>query len=64
VLAASHKGIEELEQEVQIEKTSSAKLERWLNKCKSEPEATQLMDISQLLLEKDMPLHRPKNFSS
>ena len=62
-LAAAQREIEELEEELQIEKCRSAKLERRLNKCKSEPETTEHTDIAQLRLEKDMLLHQVKNLS-
>ena len=63
-LAAAQREIEELEEELQIEKRRSAKLERRLDKCKSEPETTEQTDIAQLRLEKDMLLHQVKNLSS
>jgi len=56
--------IEELEEELQIKKRRSAKLERRLDKCKSEPETTEQTDIAQLRLEKDMLLHQVKNLLS
>jgi len=61
---AAQQDIEELEAELQIEKHRSAKLERWLGKCKLEPETTEQTDIAQLRLEKDMLLHQVKNLSS
>jgi len=42
----------------------SAKLERQLDRCKSEPETTELTDIAQMRQEKDMLLHQVKNLSS
>jgi len=63
-LAAAQQEIEELEEELQIEKRRSAKLERRLDKCKSELETTEHPDIAQLRLEKDMLLHQVKNLSS
>jgi hypothetical protein len=63
-LAAAQREIEELEEELQIKKHRSAKMERWLDKCKSELEPTEQTDIAQLRLEKDMLLHQVKNLSS
>jgi len=63
-LAAAQREIEELEEELQLEKRRSAKLERRLNKCKSEPETTEQTDIAQLWLEKDMVLYQVNNLSS
>jgi hypothetical protein len=56
-LAAAQQDIEELEEELQIEKRRSAKLERRLHEFKSEPETTEQADIAQLRLEKDMLVH-------
>ena len=53
-----------MEEELQIEICRSAKLERWLDKCKSEAETTEQSDITQLRLEKDMLLHQVKKLSS
>jgi len=53
-----------LEEELQLEKHRSAKLERRLGKCKWKPETTEQTDIAQLRLEKDMLLHQVKNLSS
>jgi hypothetical protein len=63
-LAAAQGEIEELEEKLQIKKRRSAKLERRLDKCKSEPETTEQTDIAQLRLEKDMLLQQVKNLSS
>jgi len=63
-LAAAQREIEQLEEELQIEKRQSAKLERQLDKCKSELETMEQTDIAQLRLEKDMLLHQVKNHSS
>jgi len=63
-LAAAQQEIQELEEELQIEKHQSDKLERQLDKCKSEPETTEQTDIAQLWLEKDKLLHQVKNLSS
>jgi hypothetical protein len=63
-LGAAHQDIEELEEELQIKKRQSAKLERLLDKCKSEAVTTEQSDIAQLRLEKDMLLHQVKNVSS
>jgi polyhydroxyalkanoate synthesis regulator phasin len=63
-LAAAQQEIEELKEELKIEKRHSAKSERWLDNCKSEPETTEQTDIAQLQLEKDMLLHQVKNLSS
>jgi len=49
-LPAAPREIEELEAELQIEKRRSAKLDRRLDKCKSEPETTEQTDIAQLRL--------------
>jgi hypothetical protein len=62
-LVAAHQEIEELEEELWIEKRRSAKLERRLAKCKSGP-PTEQTDVAQLRLEKDMLLHQVKNISS
>jgi len=56
-LATAQREIEELEEQLQIDKRRSAKLERRLDTCKSEPETTEQTDIAQLRLEKDMLLH-------
>ena len=56
-LAAAQQEIEELEEELQIEKRGFTKLERWLNKCKLELETTEQTDIAQHWLQKDMLLH-------
>jgi len=40
-LASAHQDIREWEEELQIEKCHSVKMERWLNKCKSDPDATE-----------------------
>ena len=56
---ATQREIDEFDKELQIEKCRSAKLERWLDKCKSE-----LTDIAQPRLEKDMLLHQVKNLLS
>jgi len=53
-----------LEEDLRFEKRQSAKLERRLDKCKSEPETTEQTDIAQLQLEKDMLLHQVINLSS
>jgi len=63
-LAVAQEEIEPLEEELQIEKCRSTKLERWLDKCKLESETKELRDIAQLWLEKDMLLHQVKNLSS
>jgi hypothetical protein len=63
-LAAAQQEIEELEEELQIKKHRSAKLERRLDKCKSEQESTEQTDIAHLQLEKDMLLPQVKNLSS
>jgi len=63
-LGAAQQEILELEEELQIEKHQSDKLEILLDKCKSEPETTEQTDIAQLWLEKDMLLHQVKNLSS
>jgi chromosome segregation ATPase len=63
-LVAAQQEIEELEEELQIEKRRSAKLEKRRDKCKSEPESTEQTDIAQLQLEKDMLLHQIKNLPS
>ncbi|KAF8254197.1 hypothetical protein K440DRAFT_635702 [Wilcoxina mikolae CBS 423.85] len=57
---AAHQGIDELKEELQIERSHSSKLERWLEKCKFEPESTNLTDIAQLWLEKDTLLYQVK----
>jgi len=62
--AAAQREIEEFEEELQIEKHRSAKLERRLDECMSVPETTEQTDIAQLHLEKDMQMHRVKNLSS
>jgi len=59
-LAAAQHDIEELEEEHQIEKCRSAKLERRLNEFRLEPETTDQTDITQLWLEKDILLHEVK----
>jgi len=46
-----------LEEELQIEKCHITKLERWLDKSKSELETTEQRDIAKLRLEKDKLLH-------
>jgi hypothetical protein len=56
-LVAAQQEIEELEEELQIEKFRSAKLDRQLDMCKLEPESTEQTDIVQFRLEKDMLLH-------
>jgi hypothetical protein len=64
-LAAAHQEIDELEEELRIEKRRTAKLERRLEKCKSEPEHTaDHTAVAQLRLEKDMLLHQVKSLSS
>ena len=63
-LAAAQQELEELEEELQIKKRQHAKLERRLDKCKSEPETTGQSDIAELRLEKDMLLDQVKNRSS
>ncbi|KAF8245057.1 hypothetical protein K440DRAFT_646585 [Wilcoxina mikolae CBS 423.85] len=63
-LAAAHQEIDKLKKELRIEKHRSAKLERWLEKCKSELESKNQIHITQLWLEKDMLLHRVKSLSS
>jgi chromosome segregation ATPase len=62
-LEAAHQEIDELEEELRIEKRRSAKLERRLEKWKSEP-STEQTYVTQLRLEKDMLLHQVKNISS
>ena len=62
-LAAAQQEIEELEEEIQVEKHRSAKSERPLDKCKLEPETTKQTDVAQLWLEKDIVLHEVKNLS-
>jgi hypothetical protein len=56
--------IEKLEEELQIEKRQSAKLERRLKKCKLKPQTMVQTDIVQLRPEKDILLHQVKNRSS
>jgi len=56
-LATAQWEFEDLEEELQILKRRSVKLERRLDKCKSEPETIEQTDIAQLRLEKDMLLH-------
>jgi len=63
-LAAAQQEIEELEEELQIEKCRSAKLERQLDKWKSKPETTEETDFTKLQLEKDILLHQVKNLLS
>jgi chromosome segregation ATPase len=63
-IAAAQREIEELEEELQIEKPRSPKVERRRDKCKSEPERTEQTDIAPLRLEKDMRLHQVKQLSS
>jgi hypothetical protein len=53
-----------LEEDLKIENRRSAKLERRLHKCKSEPETIEQADIPPLRLEKYMILHQVKNLSS
>jgi len=60
-LVAAPQAIEVLESELQIKKQCCAKLECWLNKCKSEPETAELTDIIQLQLENVMLLHQVNN---
>jgi predicted RNase H-like nuclease (RuvC/YqgF family) len=62
-LAAAQQEIEELEEELQIKKHRSAKLERRLDKCRSEQESTEQTAIAHLGLEKDMLLHQVKYLS-
>jgi len=61
---AAQQEIEEFEDEPQIETCRSAKLERRLDKSKSELEITQQTDIAKLRLEKDMLLPEVNNLSS
>ncbi|KAF8251309.1 hypothetical protein K440DRAFT_637854 [Wilcoxina mikolae CBS 423.85] len=63
-LAAAHQEIDELEEELQIKKSRSAKLKRRLEKCKSDPESRENTTVAQLRLEKDMLLHQVKSLSS
>ena len=63
-MAATQQEIEALEEDLHIEKRRSAKLERWLDKCKLELETTELTDIAQFWLEKDILLHQVNNLSS
>jgi hypothetical protein len=63
-LAAAQHDIEEFEEELQIEERWFARLERQLDKCKSELETTEQTHIAQLRLGKDMLLHLVKNLSS
>ncbi|KAF8246431.1 hypothetical protein K440DRAFT_644984 [Wilcoxina mikolae CBS 423.85] len=44
-LTVAHQDIDELEEALHIEKCRSAKVERRLDKCKSEPEPTEQTDI-------------------
>ena len=62
--AATRQEIEQLEEELHIEKRRSAMLERRLDKCKSEAEKTEQTDNAQLRLAKHMLLHQVKNLSS
>jgi len=62
--AAAQQDIEELAEELHIKKGRSALVERWLDKCKSEPETTEQTDITQLRPEKDMLLHQVTNLLS
>jgi len=50
-LAVAHQEIEELEEELRIEKQRSAKLEMLLNQCKWQPEAVEHSNVTQLRLE-------------
>ncbi|KAF8241486.1 hypothetical protein K440DRAFT_642242 [Wilcoxina mikolae CBS 423.85] len=59
-----HQEIHQLKDELRIEKRYSVKLERWLDKCKSEPEPTEQTDVKQLQLEKYMILYQAKNLLS
>ena len=56
-LAAAYHKIDKLEEELQIEKQRSAKLERQFEKYKSELETTDYTNIVQLQLEKDILLY-------
>ena len=60
-LAAAQQEIQELEEELQIKKRWSAKLDTWLDKFQSEPEKKKETVIAQLQLEKDMLLHQVKD---
>jgi len=55
--------INTLQEELQIKKRHSTKFEWQPNKCKSEPEVMEPTDISQLEVEKDMPLNHVQNLS-
>jgi len=59
-LVPAQREIEQLVEELQIEQSRSAMLERRLDKCNSEPATKEQTDIAQLRLEKDMPLHQVK----
>jgi len=59
--AAAHIEIEKSEEELRIKKCCSAKLERWNDECKLEPEVTELSNITQLQQVKDMLLHKVRN---
>jgi septal ring factor EnvC (AmiA/AmiB activator) len=63
-LAAAQQDIEEFEEELQFEKRHSAKLERRLNKCTSQPEITFQTDITQLRQKKYLLLHPVRNLLS
>ncbi|KAF8248916.1 hypothetical protein K440DRAFT_641813 [Wilcoxina mikolae CBS 423.85] len=63
-LIAADQEIDELEKELLIEMHSSAQLERWLEKYKSEQVSTNQTDIVQLWLQKDILLHQVKSLSS
>jgi len=63
-LVAPQQEIEVLEEDVPIEKCWCGKVERRLDKCRSEPETTVRTDIAHLQLEKDMLLHQVKNLWS
>ena len=61
-LAAVQQEIDELEEELRIEKRRSTKLERQLEKCKSELESMAQTDvITQLHLKQVILLHQVKN---
>jgi hypothetical protein len=60
-LVAAVQGFDKLEEELQVDKGCSAKLEKRLDMCKTEPETLEQTDISQLRLEKDMLVHQVKN---
>ncbi|KAF8244367.1 hypothetical protein K440DRAFT_636319 [Wilcoxina mikolae CBS 423.85] len=62
-LAVAHQDIDDLKEKLRIEKCRSAKLERWLEQCKSELEPAEQITIKHLQLGKQIVLHQVKNLS-